>query len=207
MTQGEYDWMLSVCLCVCTPVWRGGAESAAVLVHLLAWSEDSRQGSTSSGTRAGSGKGPRRSPTLHWPYNCSLQVQKQLFLIIKKIEKFPLSFGTSLHWRSLLYTAAFYLAEQSICFKSSAIFFPQGGFGANQISWIGANKYTDPAHLPLQPPLPIYPSTFWLQCWNWPNRLLHCHLHPVQAAEDWGCGWHPENDLPAPSGQVRYSSA
>lgn len=44
-------------VCVCVAVWGRGAQSAAVLVHLVARPEDSGQGSASSGTGAGSGKG------------------------------------------------------------------------------------------------------------------------------------------------------
>lgn len=73
---------LSLCPCVVAPVWGRGAQSAAVLVHVMARSEDSWQGPTPAGAGAGSGKGQRRSPTLQRPYNCALQVQKQLVCAI-----------------------------------------------------------------------------------------------------------------------------
>ena len=41
-----------------------------------------------------------------------------------------------------------------------------------------------------------------LQRWDWSDRLLHCHHHPLRAAEEGGCGRHPEDHLPAETGQV-----
>lgn len=55
-------------------VWRGGAQSAAVLVHLMAGPEDSRQGSASAGAGTGSGEGQRGSTALLRPNHCALQV-------------------------------------------------------------------------------------------------------------------------------------
>lgn len=46
-----------------------------------------------------------------------------------------------------------------------------------------------------------------LQRWHRSNWLLHCHLRPVQAAEDRGRGGHPEDNVPAPARQVMLTSA
>uniref|UniRef100_F7DT35 protein-tyrosine-phosphatase n=1 Tax=Macaca mulatta TaxID=9544 RepID=F7DT35_MACMU len=40
------------------------------------------------------------------------------------------------------------------------------------------------------------------QCRDWEDRLLHCHQHLLPAAAAGGCGGHPEDHVPAPSGQV-----
>lgn len=49
-------------------------------------------------------------------------------------------------------------------------------------------------------PHPAYPLC--PQCRDWEDRLLHCHQHVLPAAAAGGCGGHPEDHLPAPSGQV-----
>ncbi|XP_011943976.1 PREDICTED: tyrosine-protein phosphatase non-receptor type 5 isoform X5 [Cercocebus atys] len=41
-----------------------------------------------------------------------------------------------------------------------------------------------------------------LKCRDWEDRLLHCHQHLLPAAAAGGCGGHPEDHVPAPSGQV-----
>lgn len=66
---------LFLCLCVRATVWRGGAQSAAVLVHLVARPEDSRQGPTSAGIGTGSGAGQRGSAAILRPNHRALQVK------------------------------------------------------------------------------------------------------------------------------------
>ncbi|XP_016873923.1 tyrosine-protein phosphatase non-receptor type 5 isoform X1 [Homo sapiens] len=43
-----------------------------------------------------------------------------------------------------------------------------------------------------------------LKCRDWEDRLLHCHQHLLPAAAAGGCGGHPEDHVPAPSGQGRH---
>lgn len=74
-TQG-LDFVPLVCVFARASVWRGGAQSAAVLVHLMAGPEDSRQGSSPSGIGAGSGEGQGGSPALLRPDHCALQVKR-----------------------------------------------------------------------------------------------------------------------------------
>lgn len=50
------------------------------------------------------------------------------------------------------------------------------------------------------PPHPAHP--LGPQCRDWEDWLLHCHQHLLPAAAAGGCGGHPEDHVPAPSGQV-----
>ncbi|XP_070129528.1 tyrosine-protein phosphatase non-receptor type 5 isoform X1 [Equus caballus] len=43
-----------------------------------------------------------------------------------------------------------------------------------------------------------------VHCRHWEDRLLHCHQHLLPAAAAGGCGGHPEDHVPAPSGQGRH---
>ncbi|XP_011943974.1 PREDICTED: tyrosine-protein phosphatase non-receptor type 5 isoform X3 [Cercocebus atys] len=65
-----------------------------------------------------------------------------------------------------------------------------------------ASHWSGAAPHPLGCPAPHPTGPLGPQCRDWEDRLLHCHQHLLPAAAAGGCGGHPEDHVPAPSGQV-----